>query len=328
MIGQSILRIAVAGRADDMIEILNRIKRGERVDHYETSRRRNDGASIQVSLSVSPIYDMNGRLIGASKIARDITASKIAEAALRESETRLQELNAELVHVSRLSAMGQMATMLAHELNQPLTAIINYMEAASVLLQRQGDPPLSRIRTVLERAGEQAVRAGQIIQRLRGFASRGDQEKRIEPISPLIREAAELALVGTKQKGISITVQDELPNATAMVDKIQIQQVLLNLLRNAAEATADQKISEIALLTDGCEESVQISVIDKGPGLPEEVRDNLFQPFVSTKPNGMGVGLSICHTIITAHDGRLWLNPTPKWARFSESCYRWPSRTN
>lgn len=164
---------------------------------------------------------------------------------------------------------------------------------------------------VIERAGEQAVRAGVIIQRLRRFTSRRDQEKRIEPISPLVREAAELALVGTRQKGISITVQDELPNAAVMVDKIQIQQVLLNLLRNAAEATVDQQISEIILLTDGFEDSVQISVIDKGPGLPEKVQGKLFQPFVSTKPDGMGVGLSICHTIITAHNGRLWAEPNP-----------------
>jgi PAS domain S-box-containing protein len=107
MIGQSILRLAVAGHADDMMGILNRIIRGERVDHYETSRRRKDGTSVQVSLSVSPIYDVDGRLIGASKMARDITASKMAEAALRESETRLQELNAEFLRVSRLSAMGR-----------------------------------------------------------------------------------------------------------------------------------------------------------------------------------------------------------------------------
>ena len=134
MIGQSILRLAVAGRTDDIMGILNRIKRSERVDHYETSRRRKDGTRVQVSLSVSPIYDMDGRLIGASKVARDITTLKIAEAALRRSEARLQELNAEFLRVSRLSAMGQMATMLAHELNQPLTAITNYMEAAGVLL--------------------------------------------------------------------------------------------------------------------------------------------------------------------------------------------------
>ena len=168
MIGQSISRLAVPEHGDDMIEILNRIRRGERVHHYETMRRHKNGAILHTSLSVSPIYDSDGQLIGASKVSRDITAAKNADRALKQSETRLQEMHAELLHVSRLSAMGQVAAMLAHELNQPLTAISNYMEAARALLDRGGDLPLSRIGNAIDRAGEQAVRAGQIIQRLRG----------------------------------------------------------------------------------------------------------------------------------------------------------------
>jgi PAS domain S-box-containing protein len=168
MIGQSILRLAVPEHGDDMIDILDRIRRGERVHHYETMRRHKNGTILHTSLSVSPIYDPDGRLIGASKVSRDITAAKNAEMALRQSEARLQELHAELLHVLRLSAMGQVAAMLAHELNQPLTAIINYMEAARALLDRGGDLSLSRIGNAIDRAGEQAVRAGQIIQRLRG----------------------------------------------------------------------------------------------------------------------------------------------------------------
>ena len=144
MIGQSIVRLAVPGQPDDMVEILNRIKRGESVDHYETKRLHKNGAILHVSLSVSPVYDTDGRLVGASKVARDITETKRAEAALEGSQARLQELHSELLHVSRLSAMGQMAAMVAHELNQPLTAINNYMEAASTLLERGGDLPLAR----------------------------------------------------------------------------------------------------------------------------------------------------------------------------------------
>ena len=169
MIGQSILRLAVPGHGDDMTEILNRIKRGEYVDHYETTRRHKNGATLHVSLTVSPVYDADGQLIGASKVARDITATKRAEAALNESQTRLQELHAELLQVSRLSAMGQMAAMVTHELNQPLTAINNYMEAAGALLDRGNDLPLAGLRSAVGRAGEQASRAGQIIQRLRGL---------------------------------------------------------------------------------------------------------------------------------------------------------------
>ena len=129
---------------------------------------------------------------------------------------------------------------------------------------------------------------------------------------PLIKEAAELALLGTKQKGVSIKVQDDLADAVILADKIQIQQVLLNLLRNAAEAVADQERRDIALLTQVRDTTVLISVIDNGPGLPDEVKARLFQPFVSTKKTGMGVGLSICHTIITAHNGRLWAEPNPE----------------
>jgi two-component system sensor kinase FixL len=311
MIGQSILRLAVPGHGDEMVDILNRVKGGERIDHYETTRRHKNGTILHTSLSVSPIYDTDGQLIGASKVSRDITAAKNAEIALKQSEARLQEMHAELLHVSRLSAMGQVAATLAHELNQPLTAISNYMEAARALLDRGGDLPLSRIGNAIDRAGEQAVRAGQIIQRLRGFLSHRNSERQIEAVSPLVKEAVELAHLDMRQRGVAIRLGNVPADVRILADKVQIQQVLLNLLRNAAEAVANQESREIALLTEANAGAVQISVVDNGPGLPDEVRDKLFQPFVSTKRTGMGVGLSICHTIITAHDGHLWSEPNP-----------------
>ena len=270
---------------------------------------KKDGSEFPVEIGLNPIETDEGTMVLSAIV--DITERKTADAALRELQARLQALHAELLHVSRLSAMGQMAAMVAHELNQPLTAISNYMEAIGALLDRGGDLPLPRLRTAVEHAGEQAIRAGQIIQRLRGFASRRDTEKRIEPIPPLLREAAALALVGTRQKGIVIKIDNDIADVPVLADKIQIQQVLLNLLRNAAEAVADQEHREIALLTEASDGEVQISVVDNGPGLPEEVQAKLFQPFVSTKETGMGVGLSICHNIVTAHNGRLWaeLNP-------------------
>jgi two-component system, LuxR family, sensor kinase FixL len=272
--------------------------------------RRKDSSEFLIEIGLNPIETDEGPMVLSAIV--DITERKAAETALKESQSRLQELHAELLHVSRLSAMGQMAAMVAHELNQPLTAISNYMEAANALLARDADLPLPRIRNAIGRAGEQAIRAGQIIQRLRGLAMRGDGERRIEPVLPLIREAAELALIGSKHRGISIRIEDELGHATVIVDKIQIQQVLLNLLRNAAEAVAERESREIALRAEARGDIVQISVIDNGPGLPDEVRDKLFQPFVTTKQTGMGVGLSICHTIVAAHDGRLWAEPNPE----------------
>jgi two-component system, LuxR family, sensor kinase FixL len=271
---------------------------------------KKDGSEFPVEIGLNPIETDEGPMVLSAIV--DISERKAAELALRNSEHRLQELHSELLHVSRLSAMGQMAAMVAHELNQPLTAISNYMEAAGTLLDRGGDVPLATLRRAVERSGEQAVRAGQIIQRLRGFVSRRDSEKRFESVLPLVKEASELALVGTKLRGIRIRLQNDLEDAVVVVDKIQIQQVLLNLLRNAAEAVADQEQREIALLTELRDDIVQVSVVDNGPGLPDEVKAKLFQPFVSTKQTGMGVGLSICHTIIAAHDGRLWAEPNPE----------------
>jgi two-component system, LuxR family, sensor kinase FixL len=200
---------------------------------------------------------------------------------------------------------------LAHELNQPLTAISNYMEAARALLDRGGNLPLSRIGNAIDRAGEQAVRAGQIIQRLRGFLSHGNSERQIEAVSPLVKESVELALFDMGQRGVSIRLGCVPVDVSILADKVQIQQVLLNLLRNAAEAVAHQECREITLITEANAATLQISVVDNGPGLPDEVRDKLFQPFVSTKRTGMGIGLSICHTIITAHGGHLWAEPNP-----------------
>jgi len=237
-------------------------------------------------------------------------------------------MHAELLHVSRLSAMGQVAAMLAHELNQPLTAISNYMEAARVLLDRGGDLPLSRIGSAIDRAAEQALRAGQIIQRLRGFVSRGNSQRRIEAVSPLLKELLELALFDMGQRGVSIRLENTPADVRILADKIQIRQVLLNLLRDAAEAVANQEHREISLLTEASAGAVQISVVDNGPGLSDEIRDTLFQPFVSTKKTGMGVGLSICHTIITAHDGRLWAEPNPDGGTiFGLLCRRLPPIT-
>lgn len=205
------------------------------------------------------------------KVSRDIAAAKNAEMALKQSETRLRETHAELLHVSRLTAMGQVPATLAHELNQPLTAISNYMEAVRVLLDRRDDLPLSRIGSAIDRAGEQAVRAGQIIQRLHGFLSRGNSERRIEAVSPLIKEAVELVHIDMRHRGVSIKLENDPADVHILADKIQIQQVLLNLFRNAAEAVANQECREIALLTEAGTAVVQISVVDNGPGLPDEI---------------------------------------------------------
>jgi two-component system sensor kinase FixL len=185
------------------------------------------------------------------------------------------------------------------------------MGAAKRLLERDDSHSRATLRGALDRAGDQAVRGGHIIDRLRGFAAQGESAPRPEMISPLLREAMELLLVGTRTEGVRIKLPGELPDIAVLVDKIQVQQVLLNLLRNAVEAVSAGTRKDVAVALSVRDDFVQISIIDSGPGLADEVKAKLFQPFVSTKKTGMGIGLSICHKIIVAHNGRLWAEPNP-----------------
>jgi two-component system sensor kinase FixL len=306
MIGQSILQLAAPGHGDEMIEILNRIKRGERVDHYETKRRRRDGSTVHVALTVSPIYDIANKLVGASKVARDITAATLASAALRDSQTRLQELNSELLHVSRLSAMGEMASALAHELNQPLAAISNYMRGSRRLLAASPDPSAPKIEAALDKAAEQAIRAGQIIRRLRDFVARSESERSVESVARLVDEACALGLIGAREHGVSLRFELDPVDDLVFADRVQIQQVLVNLFRNATEAMAEAAKREIVVSNARVAgDMIEIVVSDTGVGLTEAVLSNLFRPFYTTKETGMGVGLSISRGIIEAHGGRM-----------------------
>jgi two-component system sensor kinase FixL len=224
----------------------------------------------------------------------------------------LQDLQAELIHISRFTAMGEMASTLAHELNQPLTAIASYLNGCRRVLDSKTDQESVMVRDAIERAADQALRAGQIIRRLRQFVARGDSERQVENLVKLVEEASALALVGIRETGVRVSFAFDPRVTFVLVDKIQIQQVVLNLMRNAIEAMQETSRRELTISTaEADSEMVEIIVTDTGPGIAEEIARQLFQPFVTTKAHGMGVGLSISRTIVEAHGGRLWVEPNP-----------------
>jgi len=217
-----------------------------------------------------------------------------------------------LVHMSRLTAMGEMASALAHELNQPLSAIVNYMKGSRRLLEDAADGSAAILRDAMDKAAEQALRAGEIIRRLRDFVARGETERRVEDVKKLVEEASALALVGAKHKGIRVQFQFDPRVDFVLADKVQIQQVLLNLMRNAIEAMDDSERRELTVATAQMpDHTVAISVADTGAGIAPEIKAQLFQPFVTTKRTGMGVGLSISRTIVEAHGGTIVPRPNP-----------------
>jgi two-component system sensor kinase FixL len=260
--------------------------------------QRKDGTTFPMHLSIGEMQ--SGGVPYFTGFIRDLTEHQ-------QTQARLQELQSELVHISRLSAMGEMASALAHELNQPLAAISNYMKGSRRLLADSQDPHRSKLENALDRAAEQAIRAGQIIRRLRDFVARGETEKRVESLAKLIEEAGALGLAGAREQGVQLRFSLNADHDLVLVDRVQIQQVLVNLFRNALEAMAHSPQRELIVSNAGiADDMIEVAVFDTGPGLPDDVMSNLFQTFFTTKETGLGVGLSISRSIVEAHGGRMW----------------------
>lgn len=275
-------RLVMSGAAVQEVE--------EVVDHPERGMR--------VWLSTkTPMRDADGTVTGLVGVSVDVTERK--------------QLQANLMHVSRLSAMGQMAAALAHELNQPLAAITNYV-AGSRQMIAAADPD-SPVLGPMEKAIGQTLRAGQIIRRLRAFVSNEAPVRRAEDLRDLLDEACALALLGAAAQNVETTIDMDAEAINVVVDKVQIEQVLHNLIRNALEALTPVQGARLAITAHvGEDDLAQVSIIDNGPGLADEIAERLFQPFVSSKGDqGMGVGLSICRTIIESHGGRIWSAAPP-----------------
>jgi two-component system, LuxR family, sensor kinase FixL len=266
----------------------------------EVSGRRKDGTTFPMNLSVG-----EGVIRGERIFLGIIT--DISERQARNK--RIQELQAEMLHVSRLTDMGQVAAGLAHELNQPLTAILNYTNAGLDIADEQGD---TELKSVFAKVAEQASRAGNIIRRLRAFIEKREPNRIEEDLPRIVDEAIRLGQLNTGERGVNLKIGVEHNLPPVMIDRIQIQQVLINLMKNAIEAMEPSPKRELTVtIARAGEDLVQVSVADTGPGISAEMAEKLFQPFVTTKASGMGMGLNICRGIIESHGGRLWLEPNP-----------------
>ncbi len=272
--------------------------------------KRKSGEEFPIHLTISESQAINRRLF--TGMIQDISAQV-------EAEHTVDVCRDELHHVGRISAMGELASALAHEVNQPLTAIINFAGAAQRVLENEQEDAIEKATKFIVNAADEALRAGEIIRRLRSFVEMTETERRAQDIVVPIKEAVQLSLFGEQSKAIEITwdVDERLPQV--LIDRIQIQQVFQNIIRNASDVLADQpgekRIKLEIKRLDG--NTLKASVEDNGPGLDASVKERLFMPFVTSKKNGMGIGLSISRNIIEAHGGKIYAEQAaPKGTRF------------
>jgi PAS domain S-box-containing protein len=267
---------------------------------YQVDMVGKDNTVRTVDLSLKPVQDEQGETILIIPEGRDITDLKLAE---EELQLRQQEL----AHVMRLNTMGEMASGMAHELNQPLTALVSYCGTAEKLAKSSGAP--QELNDILVRASEQAHRAGDVLRYLRGFVSKGNSNKTRIVLDDLVHSVIDFISWELRNTDIQVTFQTGADGCGIVVDKVQIEQVLINLVRNSIDAIREAGISngqvDIAtrLTEDG---SFRVTVTDNGPGIDPAIADSLFEPYQTSKETGMGMGLSISRSIIEAHNGKLW----------------------
>ena len=276
----------------------------------EVRARRRDGDVFPAELAIGELKQ-DGRHLFTGFI-RDISDRV-------EAERRANRLQRMLDRVGRMRALGEMSTALSHEINQPLAAISAFARAAARVLERT-PPDDATARAHLDRIATEAQRAGEILRRMRRLVDRGRGDFRTENVNEMIREAIALSRVCPEQEGLNIRLELAEALPPVLADRVQIQQVVINLLRNAVEAVRDCSEAELHVAseradpdgaisvragrTDG--EEVMVTIGDEGPGLPEDLAERLFDPFVTTKEGGVGIGLAICRTIVHAHGGRIW----------------------
>jgi len=310
-VGQNILLIIPPGRRDEEIAIIERLTRGEQVDHFETVRMRKDGSLLDVALTISPMRDAADRVVGASKLARDITERKHAEEALRQAR-------AELAHVNRVTTMGELTASLAHEVNQPIAAAVT--SANSCIRWLAADVPnLDKARAAAERIVKDGTRAAEIISRIRLLFQKGTQQLECVDVNEVIEEMIVLLRGEATRHSISVRTELAANLRQVMGDRVQLQQVMMNLMTNGIDAMKSvDGMRELAIKSQRAEnEHLLVSVSDTGVGLPPGQTDEIFNAFFTTKPHGTGMGLRICRSIVESHGGRLWAGDnSPRGASF------------
>lgn len=265
-----------------------------------------DGSYRTFRARAAPRLDRNSDVIRWYGFTEDVHDQKLAEQKRQKAEEEVRRMQSELIHVSRLSAMGTMGSTLAHELNQPLTAVTNFVRGSRKLLESSPQPELDRIREALLAAENGALKAGQIVRRLRELVARGTARVQPEELPKLIEDASVFAFVDAQLLGVCHRTETDPDARWVEADSIQIQQVLINLIRNSVQAVQTEERKEILIRTCALGSTVEISVADSGPGISADVREALFSPFHSTKADGLGIGLSISRTIVEAHGGKIW----------------------
>lgn len=260
-----------------------------------------DGSAHQIEMRGRAVLDANGRPRALAGVVRDVTEQRLAQ-------ERLHRLQSDLAHAGRLTELGEMVSAIGHELRQPLTAANNYLAAARTMIGRLDEA--NAIKSV-DKADAQFRRAQEILDRIRNFARKDESGSSAQDVDSLIAEARELAMIDPRHRGVDVRIETDAGLPKVLVDKVPTQQVLLNLLRNAFEATSGKGHVQVHAGRGSSPSLIEISVRDDGPGIAPQVMDRLFQPFVTTKPNGMGIGLSICHSIIEAQGGRMWVESKP-----------------
>jgi PAS domain S-box-containing protein len=308
VIGRPITLIIPHSHLNEETMILHRIRNGERIDHYETVRQRKDGSMLEISLTVSPIRDVFGNIVGASKIARDITQRKVIEGALRQSEERFrhqaQELEQQLIMSGRLVSLGELGASMAHEFNNPLGIIMGFVE--DMLSSTDSADPNYRALQIID---EEAKRCRQIVKDLMEYARPKSTEFCSTSIVDVIEKTLQLMENRLYKQKVSVekTLEPGLPRIQA--DSTQLEQVLVNLYLNAIDAMPEggKLIVEARMgQTDGTAQMVLITVTDTGFGIAEMDLAKIFQPFFTAKKRrGMGLGLPICQRILKNHGGRI-----------------------